>query len=136
VLNIQKLSHSFRNGIEETMVLDRIDLHVAKQEVVALLGSSGSGKSTLLNLMAGLMKPTNGSIMIAGLSLTGSIQTDKKSGATVVPTLAVLHEQNDYFVYVERNGSVEKQSIKLGLETPEKTEVLEGIKAGDTIVLQ
>jgi macrolide-specific efflux system membrane fusion protein len=118
------------------VVLDRIDLHVAKQEVVALLGSSGSGKSTLLNLMAGLMKPTNGSIMIAGLSLTGSIQTDKKSGATVVPTLAVLHEQNDYFVYVERNGSVEKQSIKLGLETPEKTEVLEGIKAGDTIVLQ
>jgi macrolide-specific efflux system membrane fusion protein len=74
--------------------------------------------------------------LIAGLSLTGSIQTDRKSGATVVPTLAVLHEQDDYFVYVERNGSVEKQSIKLGLETPDKTEVLDGIKVGDTIVLQ
>jgi putative ABC transport system ATP-binding protein len=51
------------------VVLDRIDLHVAKQEVVALLGSSGSGKSTLLNLMAGLMKPTYGSIMIAGKAI-------------------------------------------------------------------
>jgi putative ABC transport system ATP-binding protein len=69
VLNIQNLSHSFRNGIEETMVLDQIDLHVVKQEVVALLGSSGSGKSTLLNLMAGLMKPTRGSILLAGKAI-------------------------------------------------------------------
>lgn len=69
MLNIQKLSHSFRNGIEETRVLDGIDLHVVKQEVVALLGSSGSGKSTLLNLMAGLMKPTHGSILLAGKAI-------------------------------------------------------------------
>jgi putative ABC transport system ATP-binding protein len=69
VLNIQKLSHSFRNGIDETMVLDEIDLHVVKQEVVALLGSSGSGKSTLLNLMAGLMKPTKGTILLAGKAI-------------------------------------------------------------------
>ena len=34
--------------------------------MVALLGSSGSGKSTLLNLMAGLMKPDQGNILIAG----------------------------------------------------------------------
>lgn len=38
---------------------------VKRGEMVALLGSSGSGKSTLLNLMAGLMKPTEGSIYIA-----------------------------------------------------------------------
>lgn len=69
MLMIQDLSHRFRNGAEETMVLDRIDLQVEKQEVVALLGSSGSGKSTLLNLMAGLMKPTQGSILIAGKSI-------------------------------------------------------------------
>lgn len=69
MLNIQGLSHSFLNGVEETMVLDQIDLHVADREVVALLGSSGSGKSTLLNLMAGLMKPTHGSIILAGKSI-------------------------------------------------------------------
>ncbi len=66
MLVVQQLSHSFLNGTEPTMVLDQIDFQVSRGEMVALLGSSGSGKSTLLNLMAGLMKPTKGSILIAG----------------------------------------------------------------------
>lgn len=66
VLVVQQLSHSFLNGTESTQVLAGIDFRVERGEIVALLGSSGSGKSTLLNLMAGLMKPTEGSILIAG----------------------------------------------------------------------
>lgn len=53
------------NGHETTTVLQKISFHVHKGEMIALLGSSGSGKSTLLNLMAGLMKPTEGQIFIA-----------------------------------------------------------------------
>lgn len=66
MLVVQQLSHSFHNGSETTQVLTDIDFRVRPGEMVALLGSSGSGKSTLLNLMAGLMKPTSGSIVIAG----------------------------------------------------------------------
>ncbi|MFK7691971.1 ABC transporter ATP-binding protein [Paenibacillus sp. HJGM_3] len=66
MLEVEQLSHSFLNGAEPTLVLDGIDFRVDTGEMVALLGSSGSGKSTLLNLMAGLMKPTRGSIRIAG----------------------------------------------------------------------
>jgi len=65
VLTITDLSHTFLNGTEETVVLQNINLHVRRGEIVSLLGSSGSGKSTLLNLMAGLMKPTRGQIRIA-----------------------------------------------------------------------
>jgi putative ABC transport system ATP-binding protein len=50
-------------------VLSGISFIVEQGEMVALLGSSGSGKSTLLNLMAGLMKPTEGSILIAGRAI-------------------------------------------------------------------
>jgi putative ABC transport system ATP-binding protein len=64
VLIVDQLSHSFLNGTEESLVLQDISFTVHKGEMVALLGSSGSGKSTLLNLMAGLMKPTKGSIFI------------------------------------------------------------------------
>ncbi|RAV19937.1 ABC transporter ATP-binding protein [Paenibacillus contaminans] len=64
MLVIENLSHMFRNGGEDTVVLQNINFRVEKNEIVALLGSSGSGKSTLLNLMAGLMKPTSGSILI------------------------------------------------------------------------
>lgn len=66
MLTIKNLSHAFRNGTEFTKVLHQINFHVNKGEIVALLGSSGSGKSTLLNLIAGLMKPTEGEIYIAG----------------------------------------------------------------------
>lgn len=65
MLRIEGLSHSFKNGPETTQVLHSIHFSVKRGEMVALLGSSGSGKSTLLNLMAGLMKPTEGHIYIA-----------------------------------------------------------------------
>lgn len=65
MLRVEGLSHSFQTGNETTPVLQQISFTVGKGEMIALLGSSGSGKSTLLNLMAGLMKPTEGSIYIA-----------------------------------------------------------------------
>lgn len=65
LLRVEGLSHAFKNGTETTPVLHDISFHVKRGQIIALLGSSGSGKSTLLNLMAGLMKPTQGSIYIA-----------------------------------------------------------------------
>ncbi|TYP69398.1 ABC transporter ATP-binding protein [Paenibacillus methanolicus] len=65
MLRVENVSHSFKNGTEITPVLRSVQFTVNQGEIVALLGSSGSGKSTLLNLMAGLMKPTEGAIYIA-----------------------------------------------------------------------
>ena len=56
----------FRRGSEDISVLRSLDLEIAKGEFLALMGPSGSGKSTLLNLLAGLDRPTNGTINIAG----------------------------------------------------------------------
>lgn len=50
-------------------MLRSINFNIKQGEIVALLGSSGSGKSTLLNLMAGLMKPTEGAIYIADTNI-------------------------------------------------------------------
>ena len=66
VLEVEHVTHRFVNGDEVTTVLEDIQFRVEKGEIVSLLGSSGSGKSTLLNLMAGLMKPTEGAIRING----------------------------------------------------------------------
>lgn len=74
--------------------------------------------------------------LIAGLSLTGKIITESKKAALVVPTLTIMNENEQYFVYVSTPTGVEKRVISIGLETAEKTEVLEGLSEGDTIVLQ
>jgi putative ABC transport system ATP-binding protein len=46
--------------------LDRVSVQVAQGEAVAVMGPSGSGKSTLLNLVAGLDKPSAGTVTVAG----------------------------------------------------------------------
>jgi len=51
-------------------ILDGIDLNVDKGETIAIVGASGSGKSTLLGLLAGLDRPSRGSIELAGQELT------------------------------------------------------------------
>ena len=53
-------------GAERVIALDCVDLRVPKGQICCLLGTSGSGKSTLLNMLAGLEKPTRGSIVIHG----------------------------------------------------------------------
>lgn len=74
--------------------------------------------------------------LIAGLSLTGTIDIERKEGALVIPTLAVQRENDESYVTVETSGGPEKRVIRIGIETPDKTEVLEGLSEGETVVLQ
>lgn len=71
VLSVRSLGKGFLDGDVRRMVLDRLDLDLADGESLALMGPSGSGKSTLLNLLAGLLTPEAGSIV---LTLAGGPQ--------------------------------------------------------------
>jgi NitT/TauT family transport system ATP-binding protein len=68
IRNLQKL-YSSDNG--QVLAIDGIDLDVAEKEFVSVLGPSGCGKSTLLMLVAGLIRPTSGSIEINGKQIHG-----------------------------------------------------------------
>jgi putative ABC transport system ATP-binding protein len=66
---LQHVCRHYTMGESAIRAVDDVSLTVPTGEFLALLGSSGSGKSTLLNLMAGLDRPTTGSIVAAGRNL-------------------------------------------------------------------
>jgi putative ABC transport system ATP-binding protein len=66
VIKIENLRKVYHIGAERVVALDRVSFTIYRGEVCCLLGPSGSGKSTLLNMIAGLEKPSRGSIAVLG----------------------------------------------------------------------
>ncbi len=66
VIEVKDLYKLYRVGEEVVRALDGVGFNIYKGEFCAIVGTSGSGKSTLLNMLAGLEKPTKGSVVIAG----------------------------------------------------------------------
>ena len=69
-MKIKNLSKIYKNKYYEVKALDNINIDFGKTGFVFILGESGSGKSTLLNMIAGIDKPTNGSILVGDKDIT------------------------------------------------------------------
>lgn len=63
--------NNITNKFEDMLVVDNVSIHLKENEFVSLLGPSGSGKSTIFNIIAGLIKPEEGEVLIEGESFTG-----------------------------------------------------------------
>lgn len=66
LIEISDVSHTRGSGASATVVLQEIDLTLTAATTVVLAGRSGSGKSTLCHLIAGVMAPTTGQVLVAG----------------------------------------------------------------------
>jgi len=104
-------------------ILDDITFEVPEKQMVAIVGPSGSGKSTLLGLIAGLDKPTAGSIRLDGVEITGMPESQmaryrrQKIGYIfqsfhLIPT---LNAQENVAVPLELNGDLDakKRAVEL-----------------------
>jgi putative ABC transport system ATP-binding protein len=65
----ENLTRHYKMGESVIRAVDGVSLEIASGEFAAMLGSSGSGKSSLLNLIAGLDRPSSGSVTVAGRDL-------------------------------------------------------------------
>ncbi|MCA9185684.1 MAG: ABC transporter ATP-binding protein [Planctomycetales bacterium] len=75
IVLVRNAHRSFRRGNERVDVLGGLSLEVPPGEFLALMGPSGSGKTTLLNLIAGLDRPDQGEIFVAGDKVSGMNET-------------------------------------------------------------
>jgi putative ABC transport system ATP-binding protein len=90
---VKDIRKVYRVGQEKVVALSRISLNVRQGEICCILGTSGSGKSTLLHIMAGLEKPSRGSVRIAGENVTSLSEKQ----------LALFRQKNVGFVFQSYN---------------------------------
>ena len=69
MVEVRGVRKVYRRDAQAITVLDGLDLDVQEGEFLALMGPSGSGKTTLLNLIAGIDRPTAGSVNVAGTNV-------------------------------------------------------------------
>ncbi len=71
-LEFKNVSLNYHTLNGEVEALHDVNLEIAKEEFVSIVGQSGCGKSTLLSLVSGLLRPTKGEVLIEGVPVSGT----------------------------------------------------------------
>jgi putative ABC transport system ATP-binding protein len=120
LVEIRNLVRTFRRGSTEVVALQETNLDIPAGDFLALMGPSGSGKSTLLNIIAGIDRPTSGTVRVDG------VEVDEMSE----DELAEWRNQNIGFVFQTFNlipvltayENVELPLLLTGLSSKERRE--------------
>jgi NitT/TauT family transport system ATP-binding protein len=116
-VQISDVSKAYGTGRGVLLALDHVSLTVPRGEFVCLLGASGCGKSTLLSVVAGLDKPTLGSVDVGG------------------GRVGLMFQEPALFPWLDVNGNVELALRTRGVAKNERrqrtAELLEAVHLGD-----
>jgi ABC-type dipeptide/oligopeptide/nickel transport system ATPase subunit len=82
VLRVEGVNHGYGRGRDATTVLKDVSFQVAKGQTLAVIGESGAGKSTLTRILAGLEKPSSGSVSVGGQTVR--VRTGRVSPVQVI----------------------------------------------------
>jgi NitT/TauT family transport system ATP-binding protein len=112
-IEVAGVSKSFTTKRGTVLALDNVSIKVTEGEFLCLVGPSGCGKSTLLNIIAGLDKPSSGSVLAGGEPITGPGR-DRM----------VMFQEHALFPWLDVAGNVMfGLRLKPGLTTKERHEV-------------
>jgi len=102
LINISNVSYSYNDG---NLALKNISMSIKQGDKVAILGPNGAGKSTLFHLFNGLLKPTEGTVIIDGL------ETTKKNLPQIRSNVGMVFQDSDDQIF----NSTVHQEIAYGL---------------------
>ena len=117
-IRVRGVVKEFTRGGETLRILDGLDLDVPEGSFEALMGPSGSGKSTLLNLIAGLDKPTSGSIEVAGARIDQL--SDAKITSWRASTVGIIFQSYNLLPVLSARENVELPLLLSKLSSKER----------------
>ncbi|MBR4701695.1 MAG: ABC transporter ATP-binding protein [Oscillospiraceae bacterium] len=131
-LELQNVHFSYRTRYQTTEVLKGVDCVFSEGQVYGIIGKSGSGKSTVLSLMAGLMLPQTGSVLLDGADTRKlNLETYRREKVAVVyqsfRLLPLLTVEENVMYPMELRGMKRKQAQRLArdylrqVDLPEQT---------------
>lgn len=85
MLQVRDLTFAYGRGVHQPRVLDGASFDVGRGTIVGLLGPNGSGKTTLLRMMAGMLAPDRGDVLLDGTSVSRMPRRDLARRIAVVP---------------------------------------------------
>jgi nitrate/nitrite transport system ATP-binding protein len=122
-LQVEDVGMSFDTRGQRFEALRGIDLNVARGEFVTLIGHSGCGKSTLLNLIAGLLRPTAGHLLLANRQIAGP-----------GPERAVVFQNHSLLPWLTCSGNVHLAVERVFGEREKKAQLAERTQAALALV--
>jgi subfamily B ATP-binding cassette protein MsbA len=111
-IDLQNVSFSY----EQHTILNGINLTIQKNETIAIIGESGSGKTTLVNILAGLLKPTSGKVLVDNVDLNGYDTPSFQRRIGYITQEAVIFNDsifNNVTFWAERNAESEQKLEKV-----------------------
>ncbi len=129
-IHIADLSKIYRQGDNEVRALDGVSLDIAAGDFVALMGPSGSGKTTLLNLIAGIDRPTRGTLTVDGRDIGRLNEAERTRWRT--RGVGYIFQFYNLIPVLTAYENVELPLLMLGLTRAERHEhVLAALEAVD-----
>jgi len=129
-IRTRRLVHIYRSEGQEVAALSGVDLDVSGGELVGLLGPSGSGKSTLLGLLAGLFRPSAGTVHVGALELSSASERELDRMRAGEVSLMLQGAGRNLLPYLSPSDNVrfaQRAARRAGRDLPDVPDVLDAV---------
>ena len=108
-IELKNLDKIYKTGKLEFRALKKVDLVIKAGELTAIVGPSGSGKSTILNMITGIDRPTNGTVVIDGKRIDNM---KVRAGRSLYPLSRSWQRCSSLLAFLEAAQKRNKRTIR------------------------